>query len=134
MAAGLVVLSVVMPLYAGLEPDVTYPERKVWVEKMQELEDVPALYLMKTGDDWGFLNDILLMREINESYVAQDVGADEKKVQEILRGKDLGKGLLVFINDGQENEKVLEAVKAATGLETVEYQQRGVMSDWYYLK
>ncbi len=134
MAAGLIVLSVVMPLYAGLEPDVTYPERKAWVEKIQELEDVPALYLMKTGDDWGFLNDILLMREINESYVAQDVGADEKKVREILRGTDLGKGLLVFINDGQENEKVLEAVKAATGLETVEYQQRGVMSDWYYLK
>jgi hypothetical protein len=51
-----------------------------------------------------------------------------------LAGKDLGEGLIVFINDGQDNEDVLEAVKSATGLDEVEYAQRLVMSDVYYLK
>lgn len=127
-------LSVVMPVAAGLEPDVVYRERAEWMDKVEELSEVPEVYLMKTGDDWGFLNDILLMREIKESYIAKDVGADEEALKEILAGKDLGEGLIVFINDGQDDEDVLEAVKSATGLDEVEYAQRLVMSDVYYLK
>lgn len=134
MVVVVAVYSVVMPVVAGLEPDVVYREREEWMEEVREMSEVPALYLMKTGDDWGFLNDILLMREIKESYVAKDVGADVAELRKILREKDLGEGLLVFINDGQDNAKVLEAVQAATGLEEVEHKQRLVMGDMYYLK
>lgn len=134
MAVVIAVFSVVMPVAAGLEPDVVYRERAEWMDKVEELSEVPAVYLMKTGDDWGFLNDILLMREIKESYIAKDVGADEEALKEILAGKDLGEGLIVFINDGQDNEGALEAVKSVTGLDGVEYAQRLVMSDMYYLK
>ena len=134
MVVVIAVFSIVMPVAAGLEPDVVYRERAEWMEKVEELSEVPAVYLMKTGDDWGFLNDILLVREIKESYIAKDVGVDEEALKEILAGKDLGEGLIVFINDGQDNEDVLEAVKSATGLDEVEYAQRLVMSDVYYLK
>lgn len=132
MGAGLVVFSVVMPIYAGLEPDVSYSERAAWVEKAEELQDVPGLYLMKTGDDWGILNDILLLREMKQTYVAKDV-TQEREIKQILAGKDLDKGLVVWINDGQDNERVLEMVKAATGLEKIEWHERLVMSDMYYL-
>jgi len=134
MVVVIVVLSIVMPVVAGLKPDVVYQERQEWVEKVEELSGVPVVYLMKTGNDWGFLNDILLMREIKESYVAKDVGTDEEAIGRIVAGKDLGEGLIVFINDGQDSAEVLEAVKAATGLDEVEYAQRLVMSDVYYLK
>lgn len=134
MVVVIAVFSIVMPVAAGLAPDVVYRERAEWMEKVEELSEVPAVYLMKTGDDWGFLNDILLVREIKESYIAKDVGVDEEVLKEILAGKDLGEGLIVFINDGQDNEDVLEAVKSATGLDEVEYAQRLVMSDVYYLK
>lgn len=133
-AAGLMVFSIIMPVYAGLVPDVVYPERREWVERMRELKDVPALYMMKTGDDWGFLNDILMVREIGASYIAKDVGADVQEIKDILGGKDLENGLLVFINDGQENEKVLGAVKEATELRDIPWSERGVMSDVYYLR
>lgn len=134
MVVVLAIFSLVMPVFAGLEPDVVYREREVWLEKVEAVREVPALYLMKTGDDWGFLNDILLMRELQESYIAEDVGADKDKIREILKGKDLKGGLLVFINDGQEQGEVLEAVKAATGLKDADWSERLVMSDMYYLK
>lgn len=124
---------VVGPMVFGTKPDVVYTERAVLVEKAQERREAPALYLMKTGEDWAIMNDILLMREFEESYIAQDVGADKEKIREILKGKDLSEGLVVFINDGQENAAVLEAVEAVTGLELVD-TERIVMSDMYYLK
>lgn len=134
MVVVLAIFSLVMPVFAGLEPDVVYREREVWLEKVEAVHEVPALYLMKTGDDWGFLNDILLMRELRESYIAEDVGADKDRIREILKGRDLKGGLLVFINDGQEQGEVLEAIKTATGLKDVDWSERLVMSDMYYLK
>lgn len=133
MAGGLILFSM-MPVFLKIEPDVVYRERGEMVAKIDELKDVPMLYLFKTGDDWGFLNDILLVRKIKESYLAKDVGADTEEIRRILEGKDLSKGLLVFINDGQDNEALLKAVKEATGLEKVKYKERIVMSDVYYLK
>lgn len=132
MAVGLAIFSVVMPIAAQIEPDVTYPERAELVEKAKELHDVPVLYIFRTGDDWGFLNDILLFREFDESYLAKDNGVE--RVTEVLREKNLDKGLVVFINDGQDNAKILEAVKAQTGLNEVVWSRRIVMSDMYYLK
>ncbi len=122
------------PVTLAIKPDVIYPERAILVQKAQERKDVPVLYLMKTGEDWAIMNDMLLMREFKESYIAKDVGTNVEKIRAILKGKDLRNGLVVFINDGQDNERMLAAVKEATGLREVVDAERIVMSDMYYLK
>lgn len=138
MGVVLAVMSVVMPIAGKIEPDVVYRERSGIMDKIAKLHDVPALYVFKTGNDWVFLNDILLFRQIDKSYIAKDLEGNEeqmdRQIQAILKDIDLSDGLLVFINDGQDNIKVMKAVEHATGLDDVEHLDRIVTSDAYYLK
>lgn len=133
MGIFLVIFSVIVPVAGRLEPDAVYWYRSGLIERFAELHDVPTLYVFKTGDDWGFLNDILLVREMDRSYLAQNLGGSVIDMKMILQGEDLSNGLIVFINDGQDVEAALEAVKKATGLEKTVWTERLVMSDVWYL-
>ena len=138
MGVVLAVMCVVMPIAGKIEPDVVYRERSGIMDKIAKLHDVPALYVFKTGNDWVFLNDILLFRQIDKSYIAKDLEGNEEQmdqqIQAILKDIDLSDGLLVFINDEQDNIKVMKAVEHATGLDDAEHLDRVVTSDAYYLK
>lgn len=123
-----------MPLVLKIEPDVMYSEYRGATEESAERAEIPALYIFHTGDDWVVLNDLLLLREIDESYLAKDVGGDEEKIRTILRGKDLSRGLTLFINDGQDNAEIVEAVEAATSLKKAEKAWRMPTSEIYYLQ
>ena len=52
----------------------------------------------------------------------------------ILDGKDISKGLVIFINEGQENDYILEVLKETTGLKNSDYLKRLNACDVYYLK
>ena len=52
------------------------------------------------------------MLEEIESYLK----CTDENINEILEGKDLSRVLLVFVNEGQDNEKILGEIKNATGL------------------
>ncbi len=134
MVGIIAIFGVVMPVGAKLEPDAVYLERAGLIDEFKALQDVPMLYIFKTGNDWGFLNDILLVRELKRSYLAKDIGANEAEIRRILAKEDLGRGLILFVNDDQDKDEVLEAVEKATGLEKVEWTKRIVMSDVYYLR
>lgn len=127
------VIILVAPIIFKIEPEVAYLDKKEIVSKLENELNVPTLYLFNSGHN-RFLDDILLFSILDESYVAKDLECTEENIQEILQGKDISKGIVVFINEGQENDPKLQTIINATGLEKWTYLKRLNACDVYYLK
>lgn len=141
--AGLAVIFLVTPWVFKIQPDTFYAERAGLVEQIEE-RNVPTAYVMDAENN-RFLDDILLFSKLDQSYIAKDLAKNKdgsaKEAEEmsgdlrkILRGKDLSEGVLIFINNGQDNEEILEAASEATGLEEVEWLVGLFAGNVYYLR
>ena len=80
-----------------------------------------------------FLDDILLFSILDESYVAKDLECTQENIKEILKDKDISKGIVVFINEGQENDPKLEVILNAINLKKCDHLKRLNACDVYYL-
>lgn len=117
----------------NIEPEVLYKNKHEITEMItNKLNNVPAIYLFNSNNN-RFLDDILLFATIKESYIAKDIECTKEKIDEILLNKDISNGVLIFINDGQENEKIVSIIKQATDLERTVYLKRLNACDVYYI-
>jgi len=122
----------ISPIIFKLEPEVAFSDKREIVSKLGNELNVPTLYLFNSGHN-RFLDDILLFSILDESYVAKDLECTEENILDVLKGKDLSKGIVVFINEGQENDPKLEVILNATGLKKCNYLKRLNACDVYYL-
>ena len=120
------------PIVFKIEPEVAYSDKKEIVSKLGNELNVPTLYLFNSEHN-RFLDDILLFSILDESYVAKDLECTEENIQDILHGKDISKGIVVFINEGQENDPKLQTIVNAMNLEKWTYLKRLNACDVYYL-
>ena len=67
-------------------------------------------------------------------YIAKDIDCGEKEIKKILEYQDISNGILIFINDWQDNEKIINIIQNATNLYDVTYLQRLNMCDVYYIQ
>lgn len=117
-----------------IEPQVMYSNTSNIMKIIKgELKDVPTLYLFDS-DNNRFLDDILLFANIEESYIAKDIECSKENIKEILKNKDTSNGVLIFINDWQDNDKILNTIKESINLYNVTYLQRLNMCDIYYIQ
>lgn len=116
-----------------IEPEVLYSNKRNIAEIIRNNMDLPALYLLDSNHN-RFLDDILLFANINESYIVRDVEYSEEKIKEIISDKDISKGVLIFISDGQNNDDILDVIKNALELENVTYLKRLNACDVYLVK
>lgn len=123
----------VMPIIIGAEPQVVFSDKREIVQQVQGEYNVPTVFWFNASDN-RFLDDILLFSLLNESYVAKDADLDGETVRGILDGHDLSRGILVFINGGQQNDDVLKVFVDATELDTATHVKRMNACDIYYLK
>ena len=128
----ILVAILIAPIIFKLEPEVAYSDKKEIVSKLGNELNVPTLYLFNSGHN-RFLDDILLFSILDESYVAKDLECTQENIKEILKDKDISKGIVVFINEGQENDPKLEVILKATGLNKWDYLKRLNACDVYYL-
>jgi len=127
------VLIIISPFIFRTEPQVAYSDKKEIVNKLEHDLNVPTLYLFNSQNN-RFLDDILLFSKINESYIAKDIEYTEENIQNILKEKDTTRGIVVFINEGQNNDEILNIVKKGTSLEECNHLKRLNACDVYYLK
>ncbi|MCF0126784.1 MAG: hypothetical protein HUJ68_13720, partial [Clostridia bacterium] len=92
-----------------------------------------TLYLFNSKEN-RFLDDILLFSKLKQSYIAKDIKCTDENIKNILENKDISKGIIIFINEGQNNDELIETVKKATNLNESEYLKRLNACDVYYLK
>lgn len=127
------IIILIAPIVFKIEPEVVYTDKKEIVSKLENELNVPTIYLFNSQNN-RFLDDILLFSIIDESYVAKDMEYTEENIQNILKGKDLSNGIAIFINEGQDNDSILNVVKRSTGLKECEYLKRLNACGVYYLK
>ena len=58
----------------------------------------------------------------------------EQNIKTVFANKDISNGIIVFINEGQENDEILAKLKEATELEGWTYLERLNACDLYILK
>ena len=131
MLITLIVISIT-PLILKMEPEEMFSDKREIVNKLGNELNVPTLFLFNSQQN-RFLDDILLFSVIDESYVAKDLNYTEENIQEILKNKDISKGIVIFINEGQNNDNILEIVKNATDLNNCQYLKRLNACDVYYM-
>ena len=118
------IISIVTGKTTKIEPQAMYSDKKDIVEMTKnELSGLPALYIMNSGNE-RFLDDILLFMNIDESYIALDIECSEEKIKEIFLDKDTSDGVIVFINDIQDNETILNTIKEALNLNEITHLER----------
>lgn len=122
----------ISPIIFKIEPEVAYLDKKEIVSQLGNELNVPTLYLFNSGHN-RFLDDILLFSILDESYIAKDLECTEENIKEILQGKDLSNGMVVFINEGQENDPKLHSIVNAMKLEKWTYLKRLNACDVYYV-
>ena len=126
------IIVLLAPIVYKIEPEVMYSDKKEIVSKLENDLNVPALYLFNSNCN-RFLDDILLFSILDESYVAKDINCTEENIQNILQNKDISKGIIIFINEGQENDTLLQTIKNVTNLSNCTYLKRLNAADVYYL-
>jgi len=130
----IVILFIVMlitPFIFKIEPEVLYSDKKEVVQKLKNELNVPTIYLFHSQNN-RFLDDILLFSILDESYIAKDLECTEENIQRVLENKDVSEGILIFINEGQNNDDILKVVQNATNLESCTHIKRLNACDIYY--
>ncbi len=120
------------PFIFKLEPELLYRDNKELVQELEGKLNLPTIYLYNSQSA-GFLNDILLFSIIDESYIAKDIECTEENIREIVKDKDITKGIILFINDGQKNETLIETVKESLDFTNCEHLQRLFNCNVYYI-
>lgn len=128
----MLVVVLIAPAIFKIEPEVSFSDKKEIVQKLGNELNVPTIYFFNSSNN-RFLDDILLFATVDESYVAKDMEYTVENINQILDGKDISKGFVIFINEGQENDDILKVVKEATNLTNCEYLKRLNACDVYYL-
>lgn len=130
---GLILIAVLIaPVIFKIEPEVAYTDKKEIVQKLANELNVPTIYCFNSSNN-RFLDDILLFATVDESYIAKDLEYTVENVKKIIEEKDIQNGMVVFINEGQENDDILAVIKEATNLTNTQYLKRLNACDVYYL-
>ena len=116
-----------------IEPPAMFSNNRDILEIIKNNENLPALYVLNSSNE-RFLDDILLFANIDESYIAKDMEYSVANITEIFKNKNTSNGVLIFINDVQENEKILDTIKEALNLDNIIYLKRLNMCDVYLVK
>lgn len=127
------IVMLIMPFALHIKVQEMYFDRKEIVQKFENELNVPTLYMAKSKGV-RFLDDILLFSKIDESYVAEGIDCTEENIQSIMKGKDLSKGMIVFINYKEKNSEMVEIIRKALNLEKATHIKQMNACNIYYLK
>ena len=117
--AAVVVAMAVYPVISKSTPESTYADKEEVMEKISGEYNLPAVYLLHTSDN-RFLDDILMFTKLNNSYIAENYDFREKgsDFDDIIEGQDTKDGILVFINNGQDNKYMLYSILNETDFDS----------------
>lgn len=129
----IIALIIISPFILKTEPQVAYSDKREIVYKLENELNLPTIYCFNSSNN-RFLDDILLFSVIDESYIAKDIEYTEENIKNILCGKDISNGIIIFINEGQNNDSILNSIMVATKLDNSTHLKRMNACDIYYLK
>ncbi|MCX4303154.1 MAG: hypothetical protein OSJ66_03985 [Clostridia bacterium] len=117
----------------SIKVEVLYKDKKEIVSKLKNELNLPTIYFAHSKG-FRFLDDILLFANLDNSYIYYGVKFNEEDIREVFKNQNTQNGIIVFINEKEENKKLLEIVKNSLNLEEITYLQRMNACDIYYIK
>ena len=75
----------------------------------------------------------MLFSKIDNSYIAKDFEYSVENIKTIFEGKDTSKGIIVFINKDEGNEKILEKLGDILNLKNTKHLKRMNACNIYYI-
>lgn len=127
------VIILIMPVLTHAKINNLYLEHRDIVNKVeQEYSKLPTIYLFNTNQN-RFLDDIYLFTKIEESYILDIKQANEEHIRNILENKDLNNGLLLWVNEGFEEEDYIKMIKDTQNFKNCEHIKRMNACDIYYI-
>lgn len=127
----LLLILLISPLFNKIEPEVLYRDKKEIVNQLKNEFNVPAIYFFHSQKN-RFLDDILLFSILDESYIAKDLDTTPENIKAILNQKDISNGIVVFINEEQDNYTILKAIYKVTNLKQCKHLKKLNACDVYY--
>ena len=125
-------IMLISPFIFDLKPELLYNEKKEIVQKLSGELNLPTIYFLNSQKG-GFLNDIYIFSKINESYIAKDIYCNENTIQKIMENKDISNGIIILINDDQNNNFIIDTVKKSLNFTNCNYLQRLSSCDAFYI-
>lgn len=126
-------IMLIMPILTHARINNLYIEHKDIVASVENrYYKLPTIYLFNTNQN-RFLDDIYLFTKIDESYILDIKYANKEKISEILKGKNITEGILVWVNEGFEKEPYLEMIKNINNFKNCEHLKRMNACDIYYI-
>lgn len=127
------VTMLILPAVFKIEPEVMFSDKREIVQKLSSEWNVPTIYFFCSEHN-RFLDDIYLFSLVNESYIAKDMEYNIENMQKLLDGKDISNGVIVFINEGQQNDDILAILTEATSIDSCTWVKRLNACDVYYCR
>lgn len=124
--------TLVAPIVLNMEPELLYTDKKEIVQDLSGELNLPTIYLYNPAKG-NFIDDILLFSKIDESYITKEIENTVENIQEVLEVKDITKGMILFISEGQENESVIEKVKSSLHFTNSELMKKLNSCEVYYI-
>ena len=122
----------ISPAIFKIEPEVMFSDKKEIVECLSKELNLPTLFVFYSENN-RFLDDIFLFAKLDNSYIAKDLEYTEETINQIFEGKDISKGIIIFINKDDGNEKVLEPLCNTLNFKNVKFLKRMNACNVYYI-
>ena len=122
----------ISPAIFKIEPEVMFSDKKEIVECLSKELNLPTLYVFYSENN-RFLDDIFFFAKLDNSYIAKDLEYTEETINQIFEGKDISKGIIIFINKDDGNEKVLEPLCNTLNFKNVKFLKRMNACNVYYI-
>lgn len=103
-------IMIVSPIFTGAHLDFTYKKMNHLADKMEEMADIPTLYIFNENEI-RFLDDIYIFTKIENSYIMRYSKTDIENIKNVMKDKDTSKGMIVVYNNGVEPDKIVEQIK-----------------------
>lgn len=111
--------------YYGYKTDI--------VQTIEEKHDLPALYIFNK-DQNRFLDDLYMFTKIDKSYVMDSKLFSKENILKVFNKIDTQKGIIVFINEGLNNEEYLNTLTRSLQCTSYKHLKRMNACDIYLVE
>lgn len=129
-----VVAMIVLPFAMDMEPKTMYSHRANTVNYIEANKDLPTVYIYTTKTD-NIMDDLYLLTKLEHSYITRDWEINSENMTNVFRTRDISRGVLVIINDGQEDEaaSILTTIMQTLKLSEIHAVERLDRANIYYI-
>ena len=105
------VIVIVSPIVTKTKLDFTFTKMNHLAERIAEKSDLPAMYIINENN-LRFLDDIYLFTEFEDSYIMKSSNASIENIENVMKDKDMSKGIVLVFNEGVDSDSIISQIKA----------------------